>query len=99
MISLRPLPKPSVGRGVAFEEFASGWLTPLMFAARENDLESARLLIKAGADIDAQSGDGKDALSLALFDVGQVPGHAPRYGGVERTVAPGKPREQGGEGR
>src|SRR6185436_9119961 len=47
-----------------FEEFASGWLTPLMFAARENDLESARLLVKAGADIDARAGDGKDALSL-----------------------------------
>lgn len=51
-----------------FEEFASGWLTPLMFAARENDLESARILVKAGADINAQSGDGKDALSLAFFD-------------------------------
>jgi ankyrin repeat protein len=54
--------------GKEFEEFASGWLTPLMFAARENGLESARLLVKAGADINAQSGDGKDALSLALFD-------------------------------
>ncbi|MBZ5674997.1 MAG: ankyrin repeat domain-containing protein [Acidobacteriia bacterium] len=54
--------------GKDFEEFASGWLTPLMFAARENGLESARLLVKAGADINAQSGDGKDALSLALFD-------------------------------
>jgi ankyrin repeat protein len=51
-----------------FEEFASGWLTPLMFAARENDVESARLLVKAGAEINAQSGDGKDALSLAFFD-------------------------------
>ena len=56
--------KPTQG----FEEFASGWLTPLMFAARENDLESARLLVKGGADINAQAGDGKDALSLALFD-------------------------------
>ncbi|HSP68606.1 MAG TPA: ankyrin repeat domain-containing protein, partial [Bryobacteraceae bacterium] len=54
--------------GKEFEEFASGWLTPLMFAARENDLESARVLVKAGAEINAQSGDGKDALSLALFD-------------------------------
>jgi ankyrin repeat protein len=54
--------------GKEFEEFASGWLTPLMFAARENDLESARVLVKAGADINAQSGDGKDALSLAFFD-------------------------------
>jgi len=51
-----------------FEEFASGWLTPLMFAARENDLESARLLVKAGAGVNAQSGDGKDAISLAFFD-------------------------------
>jgi len=51
-----------------FEEFASGWLTPLMFAARENDLESARLLVKAGTGVNAQSGDGKDALSLAFFD-------------------------------
>ncbi|MBV9508350.1 MAG: ankyrin repeat domain-containing protein [Acidobacteriia bacterium] len=50
------------------EEFASGWMTPLMFAARENDLESARILIKAGADVNAVGGDDKDALGLALFD-------------------------------
>ena len=50
------------------EEFASGLLTPLMFAARENDLESARILIKAGADVNAAGGDGKDALGLALFN-------------------------------
>jgi uncharacterized protein len=54
--------------GQAIEEFASGWLTPLMFAAREDDLQSAQLLIKAGADINARGGDGKDALSLALFN-------------------------------
>jgi ankyrin repeat protein len=39
-----------------------------MFAARENDVESAKMLVKSGADINAQSGDGKDALSLAFFD-------------------------------
>ena len=50
------------------EEFASGMLTPLMFAAREGDLQSARLLVKAGTDMNARGGDGKDALSLALFD-------------------------------
>jgi len=50
------------------EEFASGWLTPLMFAAREGDLESARLLVNAGANVNAIAGDGKDALGLAIFN-------------------------------
>ncbi len=60
-----PVPQKPAGN---FEEFASGWLTPLMFAAREDGLESARLLVDAGADINAQAADGKDALSLAFFD-------------------------------
>ncbi len=50
------------------EEFASGWLTPLMFAAREGDLASARLLVAAGAEVNAVAGDGKDALGLAIFN-------------------------------
>jgi len=57
-------PKPNQ----AIEEFASGWLTPLMFAAREDDLASARILIQAGADVNAFGADGKDALGLALFN-------------------------------
>jgi ankyrin repeat protein len=57
---------PKSNQGI--EEFASGWLTPLMFAGRENDVESARLLIQSGADLNAVGGDGKDALSLALFN-------------------------------
>jgi len=57
-----PQPNQSV------EEFASGWLTPLMFAAREGDMASARLLIAAGADVNAIAGDGKDALGLAIFN-------------------------------
>jgi ankyrin repeat protein len=54
--------------GQAAEEFASGWLTPLMFAAREGDVESARLLIAAGANINERASDGKDALGLAIFN-------------------------------
>jgi ankyrin repeat protein len=54
--------------GQPAEEFASGLLTPLMFAAREDDIESARLLVKAGADVNATGGDGKDALGLAIFN-------------------------------
>ncbi len=71
---------PSSGRGFEgttpvpakpnqpFEEFASGMLTPLMFAARENAIDSAKMLARAGADLNAQAGDGKDALSLAFFN-------------------------------
>jgi uncharacterized protein len=62
---------PSPGQDDAkqkVEEFASGWLTPLMFAAREGDLASARLLVAAGADVNAIAGDGKDALGLAIFN-------------------------------
>jgi ankyrin len=52
------------------QENASGSLTPLMFAAREGDLESARMLVAAGADINTRGGDGKDALGLAIFNGG-----------------------------
>jgi uncharacterized protein len=50
------------------EEFASGWLTPLMFAARDGSLELARILVSAGADVNAVAGDGKTALALAIFN-------------------------------
>jgi ankyrin repeat protein len=50
------------------EEFASGWLTPLTLAAREGDVEMARILVNAGADVNAVAGDGKTALALAVFN-------------------------------
>ena len=50
------------------DELAGGWLTPLMFAAREGDLEIARTLVAAGANLNAIAGDGKDALGLAIFN-------------------------------
>ena len=50
------------------EEFASGWLTPLMLAARQGDVGLARILAGAGADVDATAGDGKTALALAVFN-------------------------------
>ena len=54
--------------GQAPEEHSSGLLTPLMFAAREGDLEIARLLVASGADVNAIDGDGKDVLGLAIFN-------------------------------
>ena len=50
------------------EELAGGWMTPLMFAAREGDLEIARTLVAAKADLNAIAGDGKDALGMAIFN-------------------------------
>jgi ankyrin repeat protein len=50
------------------EEFASGWLTSLIFAARDGSLELTRILVGAGADVDAVAGDGKTALALAIFN-------------------------------
>lgn len=73
----------NTGRGLQFEGLppeirpaeemipamhASGELTPLLFAAREGQIESARLLLDAGADINAQSADGKDGLGLAIYN-------------------------------
>jgi len=52
----------------AFEQNSSGLLTPLIFAAREGDLAAARMLVAAGAEINARDGDGKDALGLAIFN-------------------------------
>jgi len=57
-------PKPNQ----AVDELAGGWLTPLMFAAREGDMEMTRALVAAKADLNVIAGDGKDALGLAIFD-------------------------------
>jgi ankyrin repeat protein len=60
---------PAASRtGPTGEENATGSLTPLMFAAREGDLECSRLLIAAGTDVNALDGDGKDVLGLAVFN-------------------------------
>jgi ankyrin repeat protein len=45
---------------------ASGGLTPLMFAAREGDMDSARILANAGANLNAAAGDLSTALGLAI---------------------------------
>jgi ankyrin repeat protein len=57
-------PKPDQ----APEELAGGLFTPLMFAAREGDVEIAKTLIAAGADLNAIGGDGKDTLGMAVFN-------------------------------
>jgi ankyrin repeat protein len=44
----------------------SGGLTPLMFAAREGDLDSAKILIAGGAALNRAAGDLSSALTLAI---------------------------------
>ncbi len=48
--------------------YANGGLTPLLFASREGELEAARLLIAAGADVNAIAADGKNPLGLAIYN-------------------------------
>ena len=47
------------------DEVETGGSTPLLFAARQGDLDSAKLLIAAGADVNTAAPDGYNALLLA----------------------------------
>jgi len=44
-----------------------GGYTPLMFAARDGDLESAKVLLAAGADVNDVAASGASALVVALY--------------------------------
>ena len=48
--------------------YSNGGFTPLLFAAREGDIASARLLLAAGAEVDAVASDGKGPPSLAIYN-------------------------------
>ncbi len=45
-----------------------GGFTPLHFAVRQGDMESTRLLLAAGADVNAITADGKGSLELAIYN-------------------------------
>jgi ankyrin repeat protein len=55
----------SASRDTPIAEVDEGGSTPLLFAARSGDLESARLLIDAGADVNDTTADGNTALIIA----------------------------------
>ena len=73
--------------------FDAGGFTPLLFAARHGDIESARALLAAGADVNDRSADGNSALvvaamsgqeNLAVFLLGQ--GAHPEAAGAGYTA-------------
>src|SRR5438477_13117575 len=45
-----------------------GGVTPLHFAVRQGDIEFARLLVAAAADVNAITADGKGPLGLASYN-------------------------------
>jgi uncharacterized protein len=68
------LPKMEAGTPTA--PIARGGLTALLFAARQGEMETARALLDAKADINAVDSDGNNALTLAIlnnhFDLTQM---------------------------
>ena len=97
----------SASRGIALEEIALGGSTPLLFAARSGDLESARLLVAAGADVRDTAADGNTALNIAahsghgslaafLLAEGADPNAAPLgYTALHAAVLRGTLRDRG----
>jgi ankyrin repeat protein len=45
-----------------------GGFTPLLYAARQNSLEAAKMLVKAGADLNMTDPDGTSALVIAIVN-------------------------------
>ena len=57
-----------IGLGITGStEFHAGGFTPLLFAARHNDADSARLLLDAGAQVNEKAADGNTPLVLAAM--------------------------------
>ena len=96
----------SASSGIALEEVPQGGSTPLLFAARSGDLESARLLVAAGADVNDTTADGNTALVIAahsghgsvaalLLEQGAAPNAAPLgYTALHAAVLRGTLRDR-----
>ena len=57
-----------IGLGISEStEFDTGGFTPLLFAARHNAVDSARVLLDAGAKVNETAADGNTALVLAAM--------------------------------
>src|SRR5207344_1458282 len=54
-----------IGKGAAVNARSQSGFTPLLFAARQGDLESAQILLAAGANVNETSPAGMSALVVA----------------------------------
>jgi len=48
--------------------YASGEFTPLLIATRDGRMEAVKVLVEAGADVNAITADGKNGIGLAIFN-------------------------------
>jgi uncharacterized protein len=62
------LPPPSPFQLIFSAPFPSGGMTALLYAARQNDLGSARILLDAGANVNENAADGSSPLLVATIN-------------------------------
>jgi len=97
----------SASRDIPLAEIEQGGFTPLLFAARSGDLESARLLVAAGANVNDTAADentvlviaahsGHGSLAALLLEKGADPKAAPLgYTALHAAVLRGTLRDRG----
>jgi ankyrin len=62
------LPPPTMFQTIFSAPFPAGGMTAMLYAARQNDLESARILVTAGADVKENAADGSSPLLVAAIN-------------------------------
>lgn len=62
------LPPPSPFQLIFSAPFPSGGMTALLYAARQNDIESAKILLDAGAKVNENAADGSSPLLVAIIN-------------------------------
>ncbi len=67
-VQTHELPPPSMFQTIFSAPFPAGGMTALLYAARQNDLESARILIAAGANVKQGAADGSSPLLVAIMN-------------------------------
>lgn len=97
----------SASQGIPLKEVPVGGSTPILFAARSGDVESAQLLLDAGADVHDTMADGNTAVVIAahsghgslvrvLLDAGADVNAAPLgYTALHAAVLRGDLRDRG----